>query len=137
VTGINNPATDDLTPVHPFPNVAIADNPDLPGGAKDSAVIKITGGGTLSGNGLTAVDAHTFTTSATDPSALGKLLQSVIFTPDALTSGQSALVHFELDITNNLPTPLTTSDQNTTVLVSGTHSMTAPSYTMAMMHAVS
>jgi hypothetical protein len=118
-------------PVHPFANVSIADNPDLQGGPQDSAQI-IAPGGTLSGPGLTPIGSTgiAYRLDATSPSNLVNELKALTFSADT-SSGGIRLLRFSLMVTNNVPQPLTSTNNDFAVVgfggFNGTPSLVEPS----------
>ncbi len=81
--------------ISPFHSVTVSDSNANP---KVSATLTLTGGGTLSGTGLVAGSAGTYTMAATSPAALTAALGKLTFTAPALGDPSSAASTIKLDI---------------------------------------
>jgi hypothetical protein len=113
--------------IRPFATTTIMDT-NFAYSAKDTATIKITDGGALTdadglltGPGLskTPGTVGTYTLSNADYAyTIGYELQNLVFTPAAVTAGQTRTTAFELDV-NDAKAGLTTTDTKTSVLQFG------------------
>ena len=97
--------------ISPFNGVTISDGNANP---QDSATITVSGGGTLSGTGLTDAGGGVYTLAATTPAALTALLGKLSFSAPPLATGQSSLTSsFKLAVADG--TQIAT-DSTTTVI---------------------
>lgn len=81
--------------INPFNGVAVSDSNAQP---LVSATLTLSGGGTLSGTGLTAAGAGVYTLAAASPAALTASLQKLSFTAAPLGGQASATSTVKLDI---------------------------------------
>jgi len=96
--------------ISPFNGVTISDANTTP---VDSATLTVTGGGTLSGAGLSNAGG-TYTIAATTPAALTAILDRVSFAAPALATGQTSVTSsITLKVVDGA---LTTTDNTTTVI---------------------
>jgi hypothetical protein len=71
--------------ISPFNSVTVSDTSPNP---SDTATLTVTGGGTLSGTGLTPGASGTYTVAATPPATLTAIIDGASFNPPALANGQ-------------------------------------------------
>ncbi len=95
--------------ISPFNAVTISDSNAKP---VVSATLTVNGGGTLSGTGLVAAGADTYTLAAASPAALTASLQKLTFTAPPLAGQDSATSTIKLDIADG---GQVASDSQTTV----------------------
>lgn len=81
--------------ISPFNGVTVSDSNASP---QDSATLTVSGGGTLSGAGLVAGSAGTYTVAVTSPAALTAILDKVIFAAPSLTGQASVTSTIKLDV---------------------------------------
>ena len=113
--------------IRPFATTNVGDS-DFAYSARDTATIKITDGGVLTdGDGLltgpglskTPNMVGTYTLSNADYAySIDNELRNLVFTPSAVTAGQTRTTAFELDVTD-AKAGLTTTDTTTSVLQFG------------------
>lgn len=97
--------------ISPFNGVTISDTNASP---LDNAKITVTGGGTLTGAGLTA-SASTpgvYTVTATSPAGLTTILDNLSFVPPALGSQSSITTNIQLDVADGTQVA---TDKNTMI----------------------
>ena len=97
--------------IQPFNGTTVSDTNANP---SDSAVLTISGGGSLSGPGLVSAGGSgdpTYTVAAASPTALTATLRGLVFTPAGTTPGTSTMT---LKVSDG---PQTATDSTTTVIV--------------------
>jgi hypothetical protein len=101
--------------IDPFSGATVS---DLNSAATESATLTVSGGGSLSGSGLTDNGNGTYTIAKASPQSVTSTLNALVYTPPALASGQTTNnADIRLDVTDGTATA---TDTNTSITETAT-----------------